>query len=337
MTLAEMADFVCGKARANDAASLAACKKYLRQRYEMIYNDQLWRGSLYMHTFELPALERDYVPNFTPIGQAGVYFFPTVVDRVLGLRQTSGEIGVVDELELYRGSLDEYDQDGEPVQFSVLSPALMWLPDPDLDSQPVRLSGGDTSQTATVRWVDGDGEEHTTEIETGADTVFGSEGDESGVQLVESVTAPVSDAGLFLEWNEDDSGNWLRMARKRPTETSMPIRQRIRVFPKPGDGAAIGAYQLRALVKRKVIPLEDDADTPVLRGVDNLLMSFAQADMLQRARRYGQAGVVQQEALALFEQFKRMEVAQQSHRQRIVPEVTEVSGESEWMPGKGFV
>jgi hypothetical protein len=46
---------------------------------------------------------------------------------------------------------------------------------------------------------------------------------------------------------------------------------------------------------------------------------------------------VQQEALALFEQFKRMEVAQQSHRQRFVPEVSEVSGSDEWLPGKSFV
>ena len=46
MTLAEMADFVCTKVRQTDAAAVAACKTYLRQRAEMIWNDQLWKATL---------------------------------------------------------------------------------------------------------------------------------------------------------------------------------------------------------------------------------------------------------------------------------------------------
>ena len=337
MTLAELADFVCTKVRANDAAALAACKTYLRQRYEFIYNDQLWRDSLYTHTFTLPAVERDYNPNIQSVGRAGMYFMPTSVDRVLSLRQTNGEVAVLDELELYRDALDAYEEDGEPVKFAILPPAVMWVPEPDQELSPVRLSGGDTGQTAIVRWIDERGENNTTTINTGSDTTFGNPADEPGVQVVESVTGELSDVAIKLEWDEEGVGNWTRMARKLPTETSMPQRCRIRVFPKPGASAVLGDFSLRAVVKRKVLALSTDNDTPLLRGVDNVLMSFAQADMLQRARRYGQAQAVQQEALALFEQFKRMEVAQQSHRQRITPEVYETSGGADVFPGKGYV
>lgn len=341
MTLSEMASFVCNKVRQTDTTAIARCKEFLRQRYEMVYADQLWRASLYLHEFSLPVTARDYDPNITTTGEEGMYFMPSAVDRVLAVRQNEDQMDVIDELQLYRGSLDQYEEEGSPLKYSILSPAIFWVASPDQDNMPVSLETSDdtdANKTATVRWIDGNGGQHTSDVALGASGVpvsFGSTPNEDGVQLIETITHEALTGSLLLNFDEGDTGSWSPVARTLAGETRFEPRQRIRVYPKPGNGAT--AIACRALVKRRVISLNDDYDVPQLAGIENCLMALAQGDMLQRARQYGKAQVVQQEALALMEQFKRLEVVQQANRMQIVPEVTEPSGMIGWQRSKGFV
>lgn len=46
MTLLEITNFVCTKVRENSADAVAACKTYVRQRYEMLYHEALWRDGV---------------------------------------------------------------------------------------------------------------------------------------------------------------------------------------------------------------------------------------------------------------------------------------------------
>ncbi len=336
MTLSDMAAFVCAKVRQQDATAVTRCKEFLRQRYEMLYADQLWRASLYLHEFSIPALERDYDPNITTTGEEGMYFFPESVDRVLAVRYSEDQVDVIDELQLYRGTLDQYEEEeGAPLKFSILSPALFWVASPDQDSmilQATRSSDEDANISVTARWIDGMGNPHT---RTQSGGMGFPDDNENGIQLLESVTHDAMTGALVLEFDEGDTGSFIDVGRSLAGSTGMVPRQRIRVYPKPGNGA--DRRSMRALVKRKVVCLIGDNESPLLAGIENSLMAFAQSDMLQRARQYGKAQIVQQEALALFDQFKRLEVVQQANRQQITPEVSEPSGMIGWQRSKGFV
>ncbi len=329
MTLAEMADFVCGKVRQGDDAAVAACKSYLAARYKMIYADQLWKASLYTLTFTLPvSAPGDYEPNIESAGEAGMYFMPDVVDRVLGIRRAESEMSVVDEMELFRGSFDDYtDEDATgAVRFSILSPAVFWNPAPNITGQQLRLTAfdpADNTLEVVSKWTsDTDDARRTAAVAT--QHSFGGSEDRS-FRLVESITHPPFAGDLMLEYDEAANGSWLIVGRSLAGSTGFVPRQRVRLYPKPGAGAAAVSYT--ALVKRKCLELDSDNAVPQLAGIENCLMAFAQADMLQRARQYGKAQLPAAEAVALLEQFKRVEVAQQADRMRITPQVTEVSGE----------
>ena len=165
MTLLDMANFVCAKVRQSDALAVTRCKEFLRRRYEMIYADQLWRASLYTHHFSVPnALVLDFTPNITTTGEEGMYFMPELVDRVLAVRADDAQVDVIDELMLYRGSLNQYEEEGDATKFSILSPAIFWVASPNLDNMPAQFSGLDTNETLTVRWIDGQDIRHTTVV-----------------------------------------------------------------------------------------------------------------------------------------------------------------------------
>lgn len=99
------------------------------------------------------------------------------------------------------------------------------------------------------------------------------------------------------------------------SDTSALKRQRIRLVEIPQDATTVSV-----LGKRACPPLLEDEDEPALQGVENCLMAFAQADLLQRERHYAKADLVSKEAMTLLQQFQAMEVVQQSHYQRVTPE-----------------
>lgn len=336
MTLLDMANFVCAKVRQSDALAVTRCKEFLRRRYEMIYADQLWRASLYTHHFSVPnALVLDFTPNITTTGEEGMYFMPELVDRVLAVRADDAQVDVIDELMLYRGSLNQYEEEGDATKFSILSPAIFWVASPNLDNMPAQFSGLDTNETLTVRWIDGQDIRHTTVVTAASGAAAFATPDEDGVKLIETVTHAALAGNIVLQFDEGDTGAFQDVGRSVAGDLGFTPRQRIRIYPKPGNGAAARGYE--ALVKRKLIPLTDDNDVPMLTGIENCLMSLAQADMLQRSRQYGKAQIVQAEADGLFDQFKRLEVVQQANRMQILPEVTEPSGSIGWRPSKGYI
>lgn len=94
------------------------------------------------------------------------------------------------------------------------------------------------------------------------------------------------------------------------------MRQRIRLVDIPSDSLTV-----RILGKRACPTFTNDLDVPALTGVDNCLLAFAHADMLERERQYGKAKLkVDNEALPLLEQLKANEAVQQAHNLRIIPE-----------------
>lgn len=78
--------------------------------------------------------------------------------------------------------------------------------------------------------------------------------------------------------------------------------------------------------KRAMLPLTSDGDSPVLRNLDNCLMAFAQADMLQRQRQYAKAKELVEEGAALLEAAKKVELEQAALPRRT--KTTSVTGDT---------
>lgn len=99
------------------------------------------------------------------------------------------------------------------------------------------------------------------------------------------------------------------------TDLNALKRQRIQLL-----GALADPTIIRVLGKLRAPTFTNDNDDPGLTGIDNCLIAFAQADMLERERQYSKAQVCMQEGQALLAQLKRVETVQQAHNQRFVPE-----------------
>lgn len=133
--------------------------------------------------------------------------------------------------------------------------------------------------------------------------------------LYGTCTAPANGSSSY-----DDSGavgelSADLLATLEDEDKTAAKRQRIRLVEKPS-----GSVTLRILAKRKPTAFDDDNDEPGITGIENCLIAFATGDMLQRERQYSKAQILFQEGVELLNQLKRVEVVQQAHHTRIIPE-----------------
>lgn len=317
MTLAEMADFVCGKVRQQDEKAVQRCKGYLRQRYEMIWAEEAWRDAVW-------AMDFVFTPNSSqrPESWEGIYMFPCVVDRVMAVRRPEGQVGIIAPETLFRVGSDMFEEQGESEKFYTLSPCVAILP-ATYTGNDVGLQGFEDSTEFTITYINDVNERRKV---VGAYT--GPAPYLLDARIVEKVTKATSTDVASVNTN----GGTVTLAVADAKATEFPLKLPIRLFPEP---SAVTTF--RALVKKKPIPLEEDGASPELRGVDNCLMAFAQADMLQRSRQYGKADLVVKEAVTLLGQLKAVAVVQEAHHQQIVPRVEQSSGDiGDSGNGKGY-
>ena len=74
------------------------------------------------------------------------------------------------------------------------------------------------------------------------------------------------------------------------------------------------------LGKLKVTAL-GDSDSPKINGIDNALLAYVEADMLEHVRQYGKAQVKQQEAAGQMMLVRDLETAQSARVSKLIPEV----------------
>ena len=105
-------------------------------------------------------------------------------------------------------------------------------------------------------------------------------------------------------------------------QTGMPLRwediggHQIAVYPTPTASVPIILQG-----KRVFTQLVADTDSPVLRNIDQALIAYGTADMLQRQRQYNKAQMVLQEAAAALDAMTKAETARAGYQARIVPYV----------------
>ena len=117
-----------------------------------------------------------------------------------------------------------------------------------------------------------------------------------------------------------DPNIWNNVSSRRATPTNFIN------LPKDGSGncrmkpvpVPDAAGTLFVLGKLKWVTLGDD-DSPILNGIDNALLAFAEGDMLERSRQYQKAQLKFTEAAAHVQIMRDLENGQKQNISRIIP------------------
>jgi hypothetical protein len=96
--------------------------------------------------------------------------------------------------------------------------------------------------------------------------------------------------------------------------------QRVKFFERPKYDAS-SPVNLYIVGKKKIRPMVSDYDTPMVAGVDNVLIHFATGDMLKRSRQFGKAQVEIQQANSLMQVARDQENNQSAKEVRLIPDV----------------
>ncbi len=336
MNLLQLANFVCAKVRHTDALSVAACKTFLNRRYQMIYDSEVWRDSLFLST---PIL----VPATSPQDAMGIYILPLMVDRVVAVRTTSGQLQPANLEEYFRIDTDIYEQTGTPAQFSILSP-MAW----DLGSisatfydlayvgaPGAQIAGGyqnaaDLNKIITIVYQDTEGAIGTLEIPITADYLVTGVLSWYTISVAKIISAKKDvTIGAVALLTKQAGGGTLGFAMGI-NDTEMPQYSRLKLTYAPTVST-----QLRILFKMKWAEMAD-TDSPTLRGIENTLIAFAQSDMLQRERQYAKANLLAAEGINLLAKYTEKEVYQQAFDQRFTPDaepLMDVDSGTAWLRG----
>lgn len=303
MTRSEMASFVCGKVNQSETEDLAACESFLTQRHKLIWNDQLWKDSLVEYVQALSPDGYAVTSNWLP--SLGVLLLPPIIQRVLAVRNDTRHLNVQRPELYYRIDYDSFAKTGTARDFVLLSPCV-WQFQEAQDAIQILSSESDNGAVVVMDSLDSDGVGVTRNSIT-----LASDSQDAGLNTtrIDSISKNASSGGMQFV---TDSVQFIQMAA---ADTAAPKRQRVRFVEIPA-----AAMTVRVLGKRSVPTFSDDNDEPAINGSDNLLLSLAEHDMWRRARQFGFANDLLPEINSLFDQLKKVEVVQQAHNTRIIPE-----------------
>lgn len=299
MNLSEFADYVCAKVSQTDEESLAQCKRFLNARLRMIWDSALWRDSLCLATVSVAA------------GQNWI-LLPKSVERVLKLRAGSGAaLPPLESALVFDYAPDLFAAAGDPLGFAVFAPVVHGPCGVDGDAFVVADGSGgsiaaDAGRKAFVEIEQADGTRITENlVSDGAGFGITAAG-----RFIVRFNKEVTDADYQVGFSD---GGPLS-APLAAGETQSPRRVRVRLVRTPA-----GARQVLALCKRSYPGLANDFESPALPNVDNALLAYAMADMLERQRQYAKAQLKLQEAQAQMAILHDLERNQSACESRLVP------------------
>lgn len=310
MNLIDLATTVCTTVRAKDDDAVSDCKRFLNNRYQMIWEGELWRDSLSTWSGRLASSSSDTVDlgNDWESNAEGYYLMPPIVSRILAIRTAGKSLDASGIDRMFSIDPDAFARTGNPVDYHTLSPAL-WV---NVASKPVRLfvvSNNDIGTSVSVTYVTLDGIRRTDTISIATKYPTVSSQLPAVPAIIERVTKPTTSDNILVSAS---TGPFTITGG--PTDTTIFPRARIRFLPKPS-----AAMTFEALIKKQPSQLVADYDCPELRGVDRCLMAFAEGDMLRRARRYNQANELYTEAAALLTALRNEATWQEETSVRITP------------------
>jgi hypothetical protein len=115
MNLTQLVDYITTKAQLLEADDVAACRMFVSKRYELIWNQYLWKDSLVMLNVPLdPTTNADHAE--------GVVLLPEECDRVVAIRTTNQAVRVQGLEYFYNVDYDRFSLTGSAAEFSILNP-----------------------------------------------------------------------------------------------------------------------------------------------------------------------------------------------------------------------
>ena len=291
-TLAEMTDSVCARIGDYLPPTQILVKEYLREEYRMIYDSHLWPESL--------------VP-IRADSDGSQLILPDFIDRIIAVRAETGgfQIGNEDICSYFAITPQIFEQTtGPAVGYSLLTPVGVYV----LPSIQERLSftSSDPMDNAMV-FVRGEA----------SGQIY-----EESVQLNGSAqvyTVRAYDVPLTVAKPETHGDITVRGAfSNAPMQTlyaDQTERKHMRIWIQPTKSTA---HNCLILGKRRISSLVGDSDTPMIRGLHNVLINAAVACMSKdpaTSQKYGA------KAEAALKTLIDGETNQQSRSPRVVPYV----------------
>src|SRR5205823_15065429 len=106
MQLSDIANVVCTKLNQLEVEDTAAAKLFAARRYEMIWQDQLWKDSVIDWTYTLPAVGTPYLSTSQWLPTKQILILPAAFDKVLAVRTGSRRMNVQSEEIFFRSDVD---------------------------------------------------------------------------------------------------------------------------------------------------------------------------------------------------------------------------------------
>jgi hypothetical protein len=343
MTLSEIANQACEDIGYPSNVELVAfAKRKVANRYQIIWNDQLWKDSLYQFT-------QTMTPTGTTDAQllaaAGQVMLPSLLERIVAIRTSDNPLSPANQQTFFRCNPDIFAQTGRPIEYFEMSPvAVAFAKSSPRYLWADTLATDDNGSKVTFTGIDSGGVTRSFEYTTlagGARVVqivdyYGDGSTDYPVPWVEltSISKPETTGGITLSFSSSSSSNTgsSNDLVLLPGDLTAARRQRIQLVRNPTTEQV-----LRVLCKKRATVLNDN-DSPELTGADAVLLPLVTGDLHWLMKEGDLANAKWSEGGALLEQMKRASVYQTANQPRFTPTV-----EPDWkdihrssVPSKGY-
>lgn len=290
-TLEEMSCAVAARTSQYSPESAILIKDFIRRNYQQVYDSTLWTES---------TIEVD-VTSVT-----SVLVLPEYIDRVISIRgvSTLGQLSVAQPSLFYSINPWIFEQTGDPLAFSYLAPVgVRTLP---LLTETIRL----VSTSATDK----------TPVFLRDETLGYVSVNLNGTTPVTTsigFTAPLTVSKGITTGTVSAVGNTstLLLVELLPNERERK-HIRIRFRPTPTSNVVC-----KVLCKRKITPLIQDEDSPLLRDIGNVLINLACSDMFSKLGNDKAAADSRSKAGEALSTLIDLEKSQGANSWQVVPDV----------------
>lgn len=295
-SLEEMTDAVCCRVGDYSAPAQIMIKDFLRRSYLDLWDSQMWLESLVM--VKVPREQSEVI-------------LPEYVDRVIACRGNSelAELVPADQSLFFGVAPQIFEQSGSPVNFSIMTPsAVAVLPVNNEQMMLVSTSEFDLSDVF-VRGETGGVEVSETITLTGLTPVPTFNTYDLPMTIAKGLTSG------YITVTGRVSGTFLVRLFENERERK---HSRLWLIPRPGD---IDGTTCLVLGKRKIRPLLTNEDTPLLRGIGNVLIALATSKMWSKMGNDKAAVTSGEEAKGSLQVMINRETQQTANAPRILPYV----------------
>ncbi len=151
MNRVDLVNFICDKSGLVEDSDRLAAQSFLSKRYELIFNQFLWKDSLVAYDLTVSPTDAN--------NAEGIVLVPDMIDRVVALRTPLNAIRIHGQEEYYRIDYDKFSRLGQPYEFTLLSPVwFIWRG--EIGLKIVNASADDDNKTVKITWKDTSGIRH---------------------------------------------------------------------------------------------------------------------------------------------------------------------------------